>query len=113
MAGHTTARRTYELQDVRVALRALAREPKPTYEPAFPRLDTLLERTNLARNNRMFPSAPVPAYLPCGKCFNGGFVYVDANGDACDASQSPNRTLGRCACYRAWEAAKQKARRGE
>jgi hypothetical protein len=99
----------YELQDVRVALRALAREPKEKYEPAFPRLDTLLQRTDLARNDRMFPSAPIAPYVPCGKCFNGGYVYVGANGEPCDASASPNRTLGRCACYLAWAAAKQPA----
>jgi hypothetical protein len=97
----------YELQDVRTALRGLAREPKEKYEPAFPRLDTLLERADLARNNRMFP--PITPYVPCGKCFNGGYIYVDANGDPCDGSASPNRTLGRCACYQAWSEAKQKA----
>jgi hypothetical protein len=100
----------YELQDVRVALRALAREPKEKYEPSFPRLDTLLERADLARNNRMFPPTPITPYVPCGRCFNGGYVYVDANGDPCDGSAAPNRTLGRCACYQAWSTAKQHAR---
>jgi hypothetical protein len=102
----------YELQDVRVALRALAREPKEKYEPAFPRLDTLFERADLARNNRMFPSAPIPPYVPCGRCFNGGYIYVDASGDPCDPLKSSIRMLGRCRCYLAWYAAKQNAETG-
>jgi hypothetical protein len=99
----------YELRDVRTALRALAREPKDRYETAFPRLDTLLQRVGQARDNRMFPPTPVRQFVPCGKCFPGGLVFVDVNGEPCDESESPNRTMGRCACYRAWEAEKRQA----
>jgi hypothetical protein len=95
----------FDMRDVRAALRGLAREPKADYQKSFPDLGTLIERIQVTFKQRTLP----PQFIQCGECLPGGFVFVDAKGEPCDASESPDRRLGYCSCKRQWLAAKGEA----
>ena len=91
----------HDLSDVREAIKRLSCEPRAEYQPAFPDLGNLIERTKQLRKERMAP----PKFIPCGKCY-GGMIYLNAKGEPCEFSQSPARTMGVCECKKRWMAAK-------
>jgi hypothetical protein len=95
----------FDMRDVRSALRELAREPKSDFQTAFPDLGTLIIRIRRAWKQR----SVVGEYVSCGRCFPGGWIYVDVNGKQCDPSQSPSRTMMLCSCKLKWLAASRDA----
>jgi hypothetical protein len=88
-----------DLRDVREACRGLARISQPS-KRSFPDLGALIEHTESAYRLR----TPRPEYVPCGACLSG-WIYVDAHGNPCGASESATRQVQACTCVAEWRAA--------
>lgn len=96
----------FELCDARGALRKLARQPRDTYQTAFPNLGTVIEAVEACAQRRLNP--PLlryeGEYVSCGKHIIGDLVYVDGDGNPCEVGASDDRRLGTCPCKREWQA---------
>lgn len=94
----------HDIRDVTAGIEALACEPRGDFEPAFPALGTIIQRSEQARRKRTTPTK----YVPCGSCMDG-LVWVNAKGVPCDFLESTDRIMAECKCKREWKAAKRKA----